>query len=153
MALPTTVIDEAAEQEKGKKGGKNDKDSRRLSEVEKRQEKEDDDLQWTGSQTAHRSDKRRTGSRGTDDSESISTDRLSTSTTSRLTESTHFSQKNNSVVMKDQKKAAKVDLTSMERHRNMTTKQMTEAEVYIHLNIYMNIHAYDYAYDCSFIYM
>jgi hypothetical protein len=30
--------------------------------------------------------------------------------------------------MKDQKKAARVDLSSMERHRSMTTKQMTEAE-------------------------
>ena len=48
--------------------------------------------------------------------------------TSKVTDSTHFSQQDNAIVAKDRRKAAKVDLSSMQKHRNLTPKQMADEE-------------------------
>ena len=108
---------------------------------------DDEDLHWAGSQTTHGSGSQSVRGQTSSSSRNRSHDRLLEEGTgaseegsseadssqaqapSRVTDSTHFSQQDNAVVVRDRRKAAKVDLSSMQKHRNMTPKQMTEAEV------------------------
>ena len=106
---------------------------------------DDEDLHWAGSQTTHGSSQNVRGQTssssrnrshdrlleegtGTSEEGSSEADSSQAQAPSRVTDSTHFSQQDNAVVARDRRKAAKVDLSSMQKHRNMTPKQMTEAE-------------------------
>ena len=149
VALPTVSLDsdrEGDDEEKddGRKKSTRGTSSSSSSDKDKDKDKRDnesldDDLAWTGSQTEHGgslsgSARRRVSKakgKADDDSDaSESTDARSgtRSLTSGATQSTHFSQQENPTVARDRKNASKVDLESMQKHRNMSAKQMGDAE-------------------------
>jgi structural maintenance of chromosome 1 len=146
VALPTISIEEEEEEAAGatKRSGRGGSSSSSSSgggggggdREKKNSEANDDDLVWTGSQTDHGSSlsgsvrRKNRKSRDDDSDASESTDARSASRSlvSLVSDSTHFSQQENTTVSRDRRNANKVDLSSMQRHRNMTAKQMTDAE-------------------------
>lgn len=139
VALPTITLEEeeesaGASRKTGRGGSSSSSGS---GDREKKDGEEDeDDLIWTGSQTDHGSSlsgsvrRKNRKSRDDDSDASESTDARSASRSlvSMVSESTHFSQQENKTVTRDRRNASKVDLSSMQRHRNMTPKQMGDAE-------------------------
>jgi structural maintenance of chromosome 1 len=143
VALPTISIEEEEEEAAGatKRSGRGGSSSSSSGggggdREKKNSEANDDDLVWTGSQTDHGSSlsgsvrRKNRKSRDDDSDASESTDARSASRSlvSLVSDSTHFSQQENTTVSRDRRNANKVDLSSMQRHRNMTAKQMTDAE-------------------------
>ena len=147
VALPTVSLDgdkDGDEEEKDDKRKKSARSSSSSSSGDKEKDKRenesiDDDLAWTGSQTEHGSSlsgstrRRNSKAKGkaddeSDASESTDARSASRSLTSGATQSTHFSQQENPTVARDRKNASKVDLDSMQKHRNMSAKQMGDAE-------------------------
>lgn len=139
VALPAISMDEEEESlgaaKRSGRGGSSS--SSGAGDREKKEsEANDDDLAWTGSQTDHGSSlsgsvrRKNRKSRDDDSDASESTDARSASRSlvSLVSDSTHFSQQENTTVSRDRRNASKVDLSSMQRHRNMTAKQMTDAE-------------------------
>ena len=149
VALPTVSLDsdrdgDEEEKDEGRKKSVRSSSSSSSSDKEKDKDKRenesiDDDLAWTGSQTEHGSSlsgsSRRRNSKAkvkaddeSDASESTDARSATRSLTSGATQSTHFSQQENPTVARDRKNASKVDLDSMQKHRNMSVKQMGDAE-------------------------
>jgi len=101
---------------------------------------EGSELRWSGSQASHRtkggdgggrvSSKRKSSSSAADAEESYDEESESgsrdTSKGSKVTGSTHFSQSDNVAVVRDQRNASKVDLSSMRKCKNMSKNQLAE---------------------------
>lgn len=142
VALPTITIEEEKSSGRSKGNVRSSSSSSNVNDADKDKDKEDD-LAWTGSQTDHGSSlsggsRRRSRKKRDDESEtSESTGAKSTSRShaSGMSESTHFSQEENPTVVRDQRIASKVDLDSMQKHRNMSPKLMSEAEAALLKNI------------------
>lgn len=140
VALPTISMEEEEESagaaKRSGRGSSSSSGSGGGDGEKKDSETNDDDLAWTGSQTDHGSSlsgsarRKNRKSRDDDSDASESTDARSASRSlvSLVSDSTHFSQQDNTTVSRDRRNASKVDLSSMQRHRNMTAKQMGDAE-------------------------
>ena len=114
VALPTVNIPGAGD---GSESPSNASQSSGSSSSRRGKAGSEHDLIWTGS----RSDSQR-------DQSSSSGDQRGSSSSRSVSASTHFSQSDNAVVVHDQRAVARVDLSSMDRYKTLTSAQKQEKE-------------------------